>query len=72
MAKTTSSRTPESTAAHNIRKNSDDRRNGQSRVARSTTGTSAPGVSPFDDPKLYVNRWLWSGCGKLRRLIVLN
>jgi polyphosphate kinase len=51
-------RTPKSTAAHNIRKNSDDRRNGRSRVARSATLTSASGASPLDDPKLYVNREL--------------
>jgi len=57
MAKTTSSRTPRSTAARNIRKNSDNHRNGRSRNAQSAAANSASGI-PFDDPKLYVNREL--------------
>jgi len=58
MAKTTFSRTPKSAAAPNVRKNSGDRRKGRGRVTRSANVTSASGVSPLDDAKLYVNREL--------------
>ena len=58
MAKTISLRTPKSTAAHNSRKNPDNRRNGRSRRSGNATVSSEPGLSSWDDPKLFVNREL--------------